>query len=78
MSQYPLQFIHIKQGGKKIYYGPKYIVTDTLGGELFEKGEFCDLYNLVFEALVVMSFININCDYIEYYDDHIDLYVSTW
>jgi hypothetical protein len=77
MKRYPLQFIHIKQGGKKIYYGPKYIVTDTLGSELFIEADFNELYNLVFEALGV-SLININCDYVEYHDDHIDLFVSTW
>jgi hypothetical protein len=72
-----LCFIHIRQYGR-VTYGPKYFVTDKLGSDLFFDGDTSDLYAMVYEQFPHNEWDEIVCDDIQYYDDHIDITVSTY
>lgn len=72
-------FVHVKQEGK-IAYGPKYIVTDQLGDDLFDDCDARHLYWLVSQYFPTNDWDDINLDDVKYdeEDGHVDLYVRTW
>ena len=72
-----LCFVHVQQSGR-VAYGPKYFTTEELGNDFFMEGDTIDLYDMVCEHFPNNEWDDIICDDVEYCEDHINIYVSTY
>lgn len=77
LPERPLCFVHVKQYGR-VAYGPKYFHTEQLGNDFFMEGDTSDLYDLVIDMFPQNEWDDIVCDDVFYYDDHVDINVSTY